>query len=326
MSFDPTQVGLPEAIREVKNMATAAAKPEVRDIKVTDAHGKEITIPVVFLPGVQGAQNMSSLAPVIRDGLAIAREQRLETAAGPDALIGTAKLATMDSMIEHIKRFKLPATVVYADPEELTIRALYDYHPKAGEAGWNRHGATYEAMVSDAWEAWGGLEGRLLSQEEFINLLDSRDGELVEGEVRGTKTPTPSWLLTFAGNLETYHNRTAKLTRDPNTGRRTVTFSDDKGIQGTVTPPTVLLVKIPVFTDSWEAESLEVRLRVQVEEGEPQFKLWIHDAAKVLAAEFNSIAEAVTSKEVPGGSKGGADVPLFMGKPESKTAPKFDQE
>lgn len=317
MNFDPTQVGLPEAIREVKNMATAAVKPEVCDIKVTDAHGKEITIPVVFLPGAQGAQNMSSLAPIIRDGLNIAKEQRLATAAGPDALIGTATLATMASLVEHIKRFKLPATVVYADPEEQEIRALYDYHPKAGVAGWNRHAARYEAKLSEAWEAWGGTEGKTLSQEEFINLIDTRDGELVDGTVRGAKTPTPSWLLTFAGNLETYHNKTAKLTRDPSTGNRTVTFSDDKGIHGTVTPPTVLLVKIPIFTDSWETDELEVRVRVQVEDSEPRFKLWIHDAQKVMDAEFNAIAESVTDQ---------ADIPLFLGVPESGKAPRFDDE
>jgi hypothetical protein len=107
-----------------------------------------------------------SLLPAMREGAKFAEEQRLKTAKGPDARQGTAVHQTLGSFIAHANRFKSPASAVWADPARRALVSVLDYHAEgAGSpAAWARHRGLYACPLSDAWMAWGGLNGLTLTQ------------------------------------------------------------------------------------------------------------------------------------------------------------------
>jgi hypothetical protein len=199
--------------------------------------------------------------------------------------------------------------VVWADAANRRLMAVLDYH-KAGAAGaprWGRHAGTYECPLSEAWRAWGGGAPLALDQDAFAAHLDARDRDLASGTVNGRAAPEPAALVTLAANLEAYSASKAKRERDPNTQRVRISYSTESGFSGDVVPPPSFLIFIPVFQDGVR-QLLEVRLRVEVEEGTATFTAQIHAAGDVLRDAFLALCERVKAE---------TGLPVFLGTPEA---------
>jgi hypothetical protein len=78
-------------------------------------------------------------------------------------------------------------------------------------------------------------------------------------------------------------------------------------VTGAVLPPPAFLIGIPVFEDG-AVEQIEVRLRVDVQDGQAVFRLQIHAAGDVLRDAFDELCEVVAAATV---------LPLFHGTPEA---------
>lgn len=249
-----------------------------------------------------------------KDAAELVRAQRLANAEGPDRIEGTAHHQALDSFVAHVNRFKQPHSAVWANPAARELVAVLDYHEAvsasatAAKPHWGKHRAVYPCPLSEAWAAWGHVNGLVLSQDDFAALLDSRDRELIQGTFPGgTVAPAPSALISLANNLEVFSTCTARRERDPNTGRVKLSFTEEKGVAGgSVLPPPAFLIQIPVFQDSLPVP-LEVRLRVTVEEGHARFHLGIHAALEVLRNSFAQVCATVQK---------GTGLPVFMGTPE----------
>ncbi len=227
----------------------------------------------------------------------------------PDRRTGTAKLQALASFVAHANRFKSGDSAVWADAVGRRLVSVLDYHPSGATTAprWGQHRGLYECPLSEGWLAWGGGKPMALGQDDFAALLDSRDRELTSGKLpSGKDAPDPATLITLASNLEVYSTATAKRERDPNTGRLRISYSEDKGVNGTVIPPTSFLILVPVFRDGAH-EHLEVRLKITVEEGHAKFSVQIHAAADVLAAAFSDICGRVGVE---------TELPVFIGVPE----------
>lgn len=305
--MDATPVGAAAAIKEVERLAKAAAGPQTLTLQVPDGTGGMKPVPVLIHDG-----RVVSLDQTIQEASVLASDLRAKEKEPPGWREGTAEHQSLSSFIEHVLRFKAPASVVWASPSERSLVSVLDYHPAGADspAAWGRHRGTYACPLSDAWTAWGGEKGLSLSQEGFAELLDSRDYELSAGKFPGTEkdAPTPASLVTLANNLEVYSTATARRERDPKTGRVQVSYSEDKGVSGTVMPPPAFAISIRVFQDS-ARQILEVRLRVAVEEGRARFNLNIHGASDVLREAFESVCELVATE---------TSVPVFSGTPETE--------
>jgi hypothetical protein len=298
---------LAEAIRELNLLTTRAADVKVVPLDVED-QGQKITVPVAMTPA-HGGIEAKSLLEMVRHGAAYAKELRLQRAAGPDRREGTAAHQSLESFIQHANRFKAPHSAVWANPSRRTLTSVLDYHPEGWDkpARWGKHRGTYLCPLSEAWQAWGGGTALKLEQQAFAELLDSRDRELASGALpNGKPAPDPAALITLASNLEVYSTATAKRERDPNTGRLKLSYTEDKGVSGTVVPPPSFLIFIPVFQDN-ESETLEVRLRVEVEDGQATFLAQIHAAGDVLRRAFTEVCDRVGQS---------TELPVFHGEPE----------
>lgn len=294
-----------EAIKEVERLARQAAGPQTVVIEVPDGAGKTTPIPILVNNGV-----VAPLQDAIRIAAKLARDLRANGAAAPGWREGTAEHQSLQSFINHVQRFKSPASAVWADPSSRRLVSVLDYHPVGAEsqAAWGRHRGVYASPLSEAWLAWGGEKGLSLTQEDFADLLDSRDYELAAGMLPSSEkeAPTPASLITMANKLEVYSTATAKRERDPKTGRVQISYSEDKGVSGDVHPPPAFAIRIRIFQDS-EPELIEVRLRVAVDAGHATFNLNIHAAGELLRAAFYGLCEKVRT---------GGDIPVFEGTPE----------
>jgi uncharacterized protein YfdQ (DUF2303 family) len=192
---------------------------------------------------------------------------------------------------------------------DCTLVALYDYHP-AGEdmskAGWQKHRAVYRAHLSTGWGQWGGVGERVLAQEEFCQLLDSRDWELTaEQTTPGKEWPKPAALLSMIGELETFSTKTCKRERQKGNAMRLIS-TEESGVKS-VELPRSFGVKVPVF-EGQEPEVHEVRLSLQVKDGEPTFILTLHRAKEKMLEAFAALTEELGEQ---------TGVPTFIGEPEA---------
>lgn len=302
---------LSDAILEIQRTAVAAAEPTVHFLECNPGGGSTtpVKVPVLAVADGDGKVALHSLLDHLQAGTEFAQAQRLAAASGPDKRHGTATHQALESFIAHAKRFKDAASAIWADAAQRRLVSVLDYHPAGAEskARWGKHRGLYQCPLSEAWIAWGGGRALELDQDAFAALLDSRDRELTSGEFpTGKEAPNPAALITLASNLEVYSTATAKRERDPNTGRVKISFTEDKGISGTVMPPAAFLICIPVFQDA-EVQDLEVRLRVAVNEGHATFIVQIHAAGDVLREAFSSICARVQRE---------TEAPLFVGAPE----------
>ncbi len=303
------EADLAEAIRVVQDTAIRSMNPHIEPVKVDDGKGGSVDLPVAFLPDGDAKLVVHSLVEVLARGAALAKEQRLARAAGPDSRAGHAVHQSIVSFTAHANRFKDEGSAVWANAAQRQLVSVLDYHPQgaASAARWGRHRGTYACPLSEAWQAWGGGRELKLDQDAFAALLDSRDRELAAGKLpNGRESPDPATLITLAGKLEVFSNATAKRERDPNTGRLKISFAEEKGVSGDIVPPPSFLVFIPIFQDA-DPELLEVRLRVTVEEGAACFAVQIHSAGDVLREAFELLCSHVAVA---------TDLPVFVGTPE----------
>ncbi len=300
---------LAAAIREIRTLAVEGTEPTVQYVRVSDGKDDTLDIPVAFLAQPNGALQATPLLNVLKEGTEFARQLRLADADGPDRRVGTAQHQALSSFIDHANRFKAPHSAVWANPAQRSLVSVLDYHPEGSSspARWGKHRGVYSCPLSEAWLAWGSGKTLELDQDGFAALLDSRDRELASGTLpSGAPAPAPSSLITLAANLEVYSNASAKRERDPNTGRVKISYSEEKGVSGTVLPPPAFLIEIPVFQDG-QPEPLEVRLRVTVDGGHAKFAVQVHSAGDVLRDAFDRLCGSVTA---------GTGLPLFFGTPE----------
>lgn len=130
-----------------------------------------------------------TLAPVPGQLLVLPKDMRAESVKAlhdewrpfPERRKGTANLDQVDSLIEHVNRFKDADSVVFVKQSETDPRftAVLDYHRK-GEpsveqaARHGQHRSVYAPKVSDTWTAWKEITGKPKTQAGLAAMLEER--------------------------------------------------------------------------------------------------------------------------------------------------------
>jgi uncharacterized protein YfdQ (DUF2303 family) len=305
-----------EAIKELTSTGSQLVKPQIENIPFTTTSGDTKTVPVAFVADGPGKVRAWSLLDVVQAAQSNDEVKRLAVALGPDRRKGTATHHTLGSFLAHVDRFKDGGTAIWinreaedADGEDVTqLVAIFNYHqPTAsGSPRWGDHTATYDIRTSPAWEEWNGGQPMDLSADSLAEFLEAHDYQLAQGTLpSGTTAPPPAFLLTMADKLEVHSSNQVRKERDPKTGRTILSFTEEKGATlGDVAPPSAFLISIPVFTDSKEPVTMEVRMRVTVQDKKAVFKLWIHDAARIFEKEMGKLRDDVVLA---------SGVPVFSG-------------
>lgn len=111
----------------------------------------------------------------------------------PNPRAKTGAFATNDitSFNLYVKRHRTPATIILANPEQMSLRAYLDHHEGVeevedtgdvieGVAGWMRHTAIFAPRFTPAYTEWMKRNRDEITQEDFAYFLESRMGEIAE--------------------------------------------------------------------------------------------------------------------------------------------------
>lgn len=183
---------------------------------------------------------------------------------------GTARFSQIESLIEHVNRFKDNDSVLFAvdDRTAPSITAVIDYLPAGPEetAGtrFGRHRAVFPFPLSDEWNAWQEGNKKPMRMADFaafledriVDVLDMIDGEdslpedmqkfvnAVGGLIAG-----PSRLLELSVGLKVHEKSNVSEAVNLSTGEAQIQFASEHvdGYGSPLKVPNLFLIAIPVF-------------------------------------------------------------------------------
>jgi len=240
----------------------------------------------------------------------------------PERRSGTARLDTLDSFIEHTKRFASANSVIFADPNPNApkLTAVLDYHAAGADStpSWCTHRGVYAFPVSDEWKIWS--QKIELDQRTFAEFLEDRLVDVVDPELLTSDRvkqfaeglditlATPAQLLTLSRGLEVSVGQKVANSVNLSTGERSLQFTEehsDKAGQR-LKVPGGFVVGIPVFQGD-AIYPVPVRLRYQVVSGAVRWTLQPQRADLVFRDAFDRAVTHVGEA---------TELPVLRGAPE----------
>jgi hypothetical protein len=245
---------------------------------------------------------------------------------------GTALMLSLDSLIDHINRFKDGGSAVFADDDRArpSLTAVLDYHP-GGEAidnsqRFGKHRSAFAFPLSDEWLAWNAKNAEPMGMADFAEFLENRiidvlfiipgEDSLPEDVQRLVDTlggdnmvATPNKLMELARGLQINESAVVQEAVNLNSGEGIVRFqSEHTDAHGQpVKVPSLFLIGIPVFRNG-PLYRVAARLRYRKNGGRLTFwyELWRTDRTF-----DHAFKEAVERVKVE------TELPVFTGKPEA---------
>jgi len=193
---------------------------------------------------------------------------RLQDITDPDRLPALAAarvgIDEKQSMIEYLKRFALPGTILLADFDALSIAAFIDYHEPSkenkepGAVGANRHCAVLSLRPSEEWTRWDGFEGEMRLQAEFAAFLEENAVDIL--------APDSATMIEISRDLEATQGVTFKSSTRLENGDRCFTYENETHVKGDLQVPQRFKLSIPLYQGEGPVE-LEAALRFRVTGG-----------------------------------------------------------
>ncbi|MDR3438986.1 DUF2303 family protein [Telmatospirillum sp.] len=259
----------------------------------------------------------------------------------PERREGTAVMLTLDSLIDHVNRFKNPNTALFADSDKNRplLIAVIDYHDRvnvsdantpdaAAQPHFGRHRCLHQFPLSDEWTAWNRTSAKPMSQVDFSLFLEERivdvlpvptlgDGDLSKSDqelqrivnlLKG-KFAGPEDLMTLSRGLAIHESSKVLQAVNLSSGESHVVFEtehqDEAGEKLSV--PNLFCIGIPVF-EGGDAYRVLVRLRYRKQSGGLIWTYELYRQDRVFKDALDGACAKAAEKTA---------LPLFVGRPES---------
>lgn len=248
---------------------------------------------------------------------------------------GTATFTKVESLIDHVNRFKNEDSALFAADSRSapSICAVLDYHDAVNDANgeptpidptprFGDHRSLFRFPLSDEWSAWNGSNAKAMSMVGFASFMEDRivdvldpdtGGELGEELQRfialcGGKIASPAKLIELSRGLQVFENSVVGEMTKLSSGEAQIEFKsehvDAKGKPLNV--PGLFLIAIPVFK---HGERFRIAARLRYRKTAEGIVFWyeLWRSEQVFDTAFSEACEAVRSK---------TGLPLFYGSPE----------
>lgn len=264
---------------------------------------------------------------------------------GPARRKGTAQLTKIESLIEHVNRFKDPDSILFAvdDRAAPSITAVLDYHeavnpmvepskadpdpvPFVSDAAprFGQHRSVFAFPLSDEWKAWNEADGQKMTMAQFAAFLEDRiidvlelieaDGDALPEDLQrfiancGGKVASPNRLVELSRGLQVHEQAAVKETVNLSTGEFEISFVSEHVDKygGKLQVPGLFLIGLPVFRHG-QFYRLAARLRYNKTPAGLIFWFDLWRADRAFDDAFNEACELVAIKTA---------LPLLFGKPE----------
>lgn len=180
----------------------------------------------------------------------------------PDMKHEDRKLLSVESFIGYVNEQKRPESRIFATIETapVTFVCIVDHHgPNTdnhrGAAGWGEQVIKLELQAAREFKTWKGVDGKLLSQLEFVEFLKDNRTDIAE--------PSGADILQLCMALEATSESRCVGKVPTNTG---MTFSYDQNTRTNVPVPNALKLRIPLFA-GMAALDVEAEFRFRVSQG-----------------------------------------------------------
>ncbi len=200
-------------------------------------------------------------------------------------------LETQESLEQYAKRFVSPAAVLFASIDNDRVEAALDYHEPDGVRLQNSvsHRAILTLKRSMEWTAWAGMDGKLVSQLEFVRFL--------EENVEDIRSPTAADVIEACRDLQALRRADFRsVVREDSENYRIeyAESTDAKPKADALTLPAEFVLSIPVYFDGEEVE-VRALLRWKLEEeGGLKLGFKLKRLERIRQAEFKRIATEIT--------------------------------
>lgn len=289
----------------------ALADQGMVDIKVidtpTDVPGLPADVPLLVDPKSGKA---TSLKPIID-------EWRLK----PVRKAGTAKVLTLESLVDLVNRHKTEHSVIFADTDwkKPSLTAVIDYHDKqnGGPADNGKHRVHYEFPLSDSWNAWMGINGEALPQVEFAEFIEDHIADLAAPDTMeeedwrhkfSFRVAFPNELVSLSRGLQVFSETKVKNVVNLQSGAAQINFEEEhKDANGNkLDVPGMFILSIPPFFRG-EPARIPVRLRYRQSAGK---LFWI---CQLYRPDIYVTEQVIRDMERAGSD---TSLPTFQGAPE----------
>lgn len=166
----------------------------------------------------------------------------------PDHIRQTVNIAELESFVRYVKQFKTFSAQVFAVQNELGARflAVLDYHESGKESKPRRakHSAVYAPVYSDDFNAWCKVNGKPMSQSDFLDHL-RKWGDTITSH-------SDADMIELASTLDFKVDAEFSSHVERTTGGRKLVY--DEKVQGSgqmkkveVKVPDSMTLKLPIF-------------------------------------------------------------------------------
>lgn len=214
----------------------------------------------------------------------------------PAFVSGGPQVATTQSLIDYVNRFKTDATVIFANLDNAKIVACIDYHGAgSAEAGLRKHHAVLQLAHSKEWQTWTRVDEEMMEQKKFARFLEEHKLDIM--------SPPGASLLEMVLDMEKgVQMRVA---------RKMASAGSDRGqkgsemmIDGTELPP-VWMLNIPVYTGE-PIVDVTAYARDEIDDGKLMVGFKLSKIESVIENELTRIAAEIAAD---------TKVPVMLGTP-----------
>lgn len=223
---------------------------------------------------------------VIPDGAKVEDLERLLPAPARAQANVTAKSA--ETFAAYVNRFKVKATVIFADQEKFTLVGIIDYHSAASPA-FREHRVSYGAPRSLEWNTWRTASGKRMAQADFA--------QFIEDNVVDIRDPAGAEVLEVSRSLQAKKSVEFASAIRLSDGAQQFTYNesvDGSTAKGTIKVPEEFTLGIPVFFGGALYE-VRARLRYRIEGGKLQLWYELYRPEHIEKDAFEKVCAEVTA-------------------------------
>ncbi len=239
----------------------------------------------------------------------------------PARKAGTAKVLTLDSLIDLTNRHKTPDTAIFANTDwrKPSIVVVIDYHAVEpdGDPAWLRHRIGYEFPLSDPWKEWLAKNGQPMKQGEFAEFIEDHIADLsspTEAEADdyerlfSAKLATPAKLIELSRGLQVFAGVNVKNTVTLQSGESQVVFEEEHrdAAGNRLEVPGLFILQVNPFFQG-DVARIPVRLRYRVADGKIFWFFQIYRPDLIITDRVRTDLDIIRAKTA---------LPVFEGSPE----------
>lgn len=218
----------------------------------------------------------------------------------------TPRMDDAASFIAYVNRFKVEASVLFADLKANTITAIFDYHqashPENGKGipDYTQHRAVHPCPWSVEWARWRAVDGQKMTQKALGNFLEEMLHTIAE--------PDGAGLIEIAAELRVEREVKFKSGTRLQDGTLSIAYEETdqtSGKKGKIVVPDEITIACPIFMGG-EAQAFRAKLRYALDRGDLTFKIDVLNRIEGEQAAFQKVVAQVGD---------GTGRPVFYGAP-----------